>query len=229
MVTTYTDLMNAAHRFRDRKDGGIRLSRILEFYTNKEPLVIGIPRGGAEVAYQVSKMIHGDLTMIASGKLPFPGNKELSFGAVAEDGSIYLTALANRLSGETIDRIIEEQLAEVTAKGAQYRGGQPIPDMRNRTVIIVDDGIATGVTIVPVIKLCRAANAQWTVVASPVSGNNYVSDITVLADDVKILEQPDDFFAVGQMYENFYNLTDEDVVFLLEEFRREALISRKIA
>lgn len=229
MITAYTDLMNTAHRFKDRKDAGTRLSRVLELYSSKDPLVIGIARGGVDVAYQVSKMLHGELAMVVSGKLPFPGHKELSFGAVAENGSIYLTALANRLSAETIDRIIEEQLAVVREKAAQYRGGQPLPEMRNRTVIIVDDGIATGVTVVPVLKLCKAKNAHWLVVASPVSGNNYVSDITVLADDVKILEQPDDFFAVSQMYEDFHNLTDEEVIFLLEEFRREAMVRRKIA
>lgn len=229
MVTAYTDLLNTSRRFRNRKDAGIKLSRILEHYSNKDALVCGVPRGGIEVAYHVSKMIQGELSMILSKKLPFPGHADLAFGAVAEDGSVYLAPLATRLDKNTINHIIQSQLNEIAFRAGEYRNGDSLPDMRSRTVIIVDDGIATGATIVPALKLCKARGAQRVVVAAPVSGNNYVSDITALADDVKILEQPDDFFAVSQMYEDFHNLSDAEVIYLLEEFKRETMLARKSA
>lgn len=229
MMGPHSDVFNTAHRFKNRRDAGIRLSRMLEHYAGKDALVLGIAKGGVEVAYHVSKMIHGELSVVVSKKLPFPGHEEIAFGALSEDGSVYKAPLSAKLDRYTIDYVIQEQLKEIQHRIQKYRNGHPLPDMHKRIVIIVDDGIATGATIVPVLKLCRSKNPHRIVVAAPVSGNNYVSDITAMADDVKIMEQPDDFWAVSQMYEDFHNLSDAEVVFLLEEFKREMMLARKSA
>lgn len=226
MILTDVNGLDWRKKFTNRKDAGTKLSRILENYVNRDALVLGIPRGGVEVAFYVSRMIKGELSVIGSKKLPFPDNEELSFGAIAEDGSFFLTAIAERLQQEDIGSIIDYQLEEVRAKALEYRRGDPLPDMHNRTVIIVDDGISTGSTIVPALELCKARGAGKLVVAAPVSANNYVPKITALADDVRILEQPDDFFAVSDVYDDFAKLSDEDVTGFLDDFKRTRVTSQ---
>lgn len=205
--------------FVDRKDAGTELGKLLEEeYKGQDVVVLGVPRGGVEVAYYVAKRLQADLSVIVSKKLPYPGQEELAFGAVAEDGSVYLTYLASRLARSTVDRIIAQQLEESRRRKQEYRGEKELPDLKGRTVIIVDDGIATGSTIVPALKMCKAAGASKVVVAAPVAGERYASEIDDLADEVKIVETPPDFYAVGQVYEDFHGLTDQEVMDLLNDF-----------
>jgi putative phosphoribosyl transferase len=207
--------------YADRRTAGIELGRLLEVeYKDRHALVIGIPRGGVEVAYYVAKILNGDLCAVISKKLPFPGHEELAFGAVTEDGSVFLTALARHLNEETINLTIEKQVHEIRRRVNKYREGRPLPIMVNRLVILVDDGIATGATLVPALRLCRDRGASKIVVAAPISGEDYVEEIASLADEIKIAERPDDFFAVGQAYECFPSLTDNDVKRFLEKFRK---------
>src|SRR6185312_10666012 len=205
--------------FADRRDAGIRLGRLLENeYKNKNVLVLGIPRGGVEVAYYVAELLNADLSAIVSKKLPLPEQEEVAFGAVTEDGSVYLSPLADELNKETISRIVKEQIFEIKRRIKEYRAGKPLPDITNRIVIIVDDGIATGSTIVPALKLCRGKKAAKIIVAAPVSGKRYVPEIDELADEVRVLEVPSGFFAVGQVYRDFHGLTDNEVIDLLDSF-----------
>jgi putative phosphoribosyl transferase len=125
------------------------------------------------------------------------------------------------LDRATVQEIVRAQSKEIQSRIERFRKGRPLPEMFNRTVIIVDDGIATGSTLVPAIKLCKHQKASRVIVAAPVSGENYVSEIDSLADGVVVLEQPEPFYAVGQVYQDFNQTTDEEVISLLEGYERE--------
>lgn len=205
--------------FVDRREAGVELGKLLEpEYGGKNALVIGIPRGGVEVAYEVAKILQAELSVIVTKKLPHPDQPELAIGAAAEDGSVYLTSRGKMMHESVIRQIVQIQLREIQSRVQRFRHGSPIPVMENRIVIIVDDGIATGATIIPAIKLCRQKNPAAVVVAAPVSGQNFIGEMASLVDDIKIVTQPDDFYAVGQVYEDFHGLSDEEVTGLLDDF-----------
>jgi predicted phosphoribosyltransferase len=207
--------------FKDRRDAGIELGKILESkYKDREVLVLGIPRGGVIVAHEVSKILNGELSVVITKKLPHPLQEELAIGAAAEDGSFYLTSLGKNMDTKVLQSILTAQEKEIQSRISRFRKGKPLPEMKNRIVILADDGIATGSTIVPAIQLCKKRGAAMVVVASPVSGEQYVSEIDNLADAVIIAEQPDMFYAVGQVYEDFHHLSDEEVIGLLENLER---------
>ena len=208
--------------FADRHEAGFELGKLLEGqYKDKNALVLGIPRGGVIVAYEVAKILNGELSVVITKKLPHPLQEEFAIGAVAEDGSIFLTSAAKSLNDESVRRIVQAQSHEIRSRIQRFRKGKPLPEMSGRMVIIVDDGIATGSTIVPAIKLCKSKNAAEVIVAAPVSGERYVSDINFLADEVVIAEQPEDFYAVGQVYDDFHHLSDEEVIGLLDGSGKE--------
>lgn len=207
--------------YADRREAGIRLGNILKSkYTDDNVIVLGIPRGGVVVAYEVARVLQAELSVIITKKLPHPLQEELAIGAMAEDGSVYLTELSNSINAETINEIITLQSKEIKSRIKRFRKSKPLPDILNRVVILVDDGIATGSTLVPAIKLCRFKKAAKVIVAAPVSGKNYVSDIADLADEVVIASQPKSFFAVGQVYNDFHNLSDQEVSEILSDFER---------
>lgn len=213
--------MDGDKMFSDRSEAGYELGKILEpSYKNKEVLVLGIPRGGVVVAYEVARILQGELSVVITKKLPHPLREELAIGACAEDGSVFLTSLARNLDPETVQDIVKAQTKEIKSRIDRFRDGRPLPEMKNRIVIIVDDGIATGSTIVPAIKLCKSRKAAKVVVAAPVSGESYVSEINSLADEVVIVEQPADFYAVGQAYEDFHHLSDTEVTDVLYDYER---------
>lgn len=208
------------HRlFRNRRDAGEQLGKYLKSkYEKQNPLIVGIPRGGIEVGYYVADILDAEFTLIVSKKLSFPENKELGFGAVTEEAGVYVSAIGRELFDPIlIQDIIEEQLIEVERRVRIYRRGKPLPEMKGRIVILVDDGIATGVTMVPVIRLCHKKEAAKVIVAAPVSGRNYDAHLQE-ADIVEVLQQPEDFYGVGQAYERFGDFTDKEVLSLLKSF-----------
>lgn len=208
--------------FKDRTHAGKELANLLEpKYKHLNPLILGVPRGGVEVAYYVAKQLHAELSVVISKKLPFPGQEEYGFGAVSEDYSVYVAPHGQQaLSPERVDQIVEQQVEEIKRRIDKYRGGRPLPDMKGRTVIIVDDGIATGATLVPVIKLCRKKGAERVVIAAPVSGITFDAHLHE-ADDIEIIVQPEHFFAVGQVYETFGDFPDDQLLDLLKKAREE--------
>ncbi len=209
--------MKVREHFKDRRDAGEELGIYLESkYKDQNPLVIGIPRGGIETAWYVARKLKAQLSLIVSKKLPFPGNKELGFGAIAEEGFVYVSKLGKELlPEEVINEIIEEQSEEIHRRVEKYRHGKPLPEMKGRIVIVVDDGIATGVTLVPVIRLCRKKGAARVIIAVPVSGTRYDENLKE-ADALEILIQPAAFYAVGQVYDHFGDFTDKQVEELLQ-------------
>ena len=207
------------HRpFKNRKDARMQLGNFLKpKYKDLNPLVIGIPRGGIAVGFHVARILEAELSLIVSKKLPLPGREETGFGAVSENSEIYVSAFGKEmLDQELIEDIVEKQLIEVQRRVELYRGSNPLPEMKDRTVIITDDGIAMGVTLVPVIRLCRRKRAGRIIIASPVSGSNYDRHLKE-ADAIEVLLQPENFYGVGQVYDQFEDFTDERVLALLKQ------------
>lgn len=215
--------------FENREQAGMLLGKYLsQKYARPDILVIGIPRGGVETAYYVSKALNAELSLIVSKKLPFPGHPEYGFGAITEDDVVYLNDTSSKLlSQKIIDGIIRQQQTEIKRRVKLYRNNEPLADIRNRTVILVDDGIATGVTLVPVVRLCRKKDAGEIIVAAPVSGNKYDQHLAE-ADAVEVLTQPEGFHAVGQVYMDFSEFGDEQLLDLLKKARSEIRASENV-
>jgi putative phosphoribosyl transferase len=208
--------------FTDRADAGTKLAKALEFYRNRNALVLGIPRGGAETAYYVAKHLNADFSIVVSRKLPFPDNPEAGFGAITEDGSIFLIEhFRGYLPTRVVRRIIEEQKQEINRRVTAFRGSLPLPAIEGRTVIVVDDGIAMGSTMRAAVMLCRNKSAAYVVVAAPVAAPDTVDAFKKIADDVVILETPEYFQAVAQVYLNWYDLSDEEVLAIMRRREQE--------
>jgi len=208
--------------FKDRKEAGEKLAKALEKYKNKKVIVLGIPRGGVEVAYYVAKHLNAKLSIIVSRKLPYPNNPEAGFGAIAEDGNIFIFEDAKySLPKEMIDRIIGEQKEEIKRRIKVLRKNKPLPEIKNKMVIIVDDGIAMGSTLMAAIMLCRKKKAKKIIIASPVSGKEFPKSIKNDVDEIIILEQPNFFQAVAQVYRNWHDVSDEEVLKIMDKWEKE--------
>lgn len=207
--------------FYDRKDAGRKLAARLNAYKDKGVVVLAIPRGGVEVGFQVASYLNAEFSVIVSRKLPFPDNPEAGFGAIAEDGSIFmLEAYKNLLTKETVEQIIKEQKAEIERRIAVLRKSKPLPRITGRTVILVDDGIAMGSTMRASIALCKNKKAGKIIVAVSVAGHDTARDIARIVDEFLVLEQPRFFQAVAQAYENWYDVPDEEVIEILGKIPR---------
>ncbi|HEY0898361.1 MAG TPA: phosphoribosyltransferase family protein [Sphingobacteriaceae bacterium] len=214
--------------FKDREDAGRQLGSYLEpRYKDSNPLILGIPRGGVEVAYYVARQLHAELSLLISKKLPLPSRKEFGIGAIAEENSVYVSSEGRHLlSSEALNEIIEMQMEEVARRIRKYRQGKPLPDMTGRTVILVDDGIATGVTLVPALWLCQKKGAAQVIIAAPVSGTTYDSNLKK-ADKIEVLHQPSPFYAVGQVYDVFGDFHDEEMLALLKKAEEDKSLNRE--
>jgi len=208
--------------FEDRWDAGEKLGRALNKYRNKSALVLAIPRGGVIVGYQVAKHLKADFSLIVSRKLPFPDNPESGFGAIAEDGSTYLHPDARIwLPEKAIQQIIAGQEKETARRVAVLRKGKPLPEIAGRTAILVDDGIAMGSTMRATIQTCRNKKADRIVVAVPVTSPDTAREFFDLVDDLVVLKTPPFFRAVAQVYRYWSDLTDEEVLEVMEKWDRE--------
>ena len=208
--------------FEDRTDAGRKLALALERYRDQNVLVLAIPRGGVEVGYQIAKHLNADFSILVSRKLPYPYNPEAGFGAITEDGSIFIFPhAADNIPKQTIEQIIREQEAELNRRIQALRAGKALPKIKDRTVILIDDGIAMGSTMRASIMLCKNKKAQKIIVASPVTGSNTAKEITALVDEAIILETPRFFQAVAQVYANWYDVPDHEVVRILQKWEYE--------
>lgn len=207
--------------FKDRKEAGEKLAEALTAYKGKGPLVLAIPRGGVAVGYQVARHLGGNFSIIVVRKLPFPDNPESGFGAIAENGTTYFVDHASKLlPSDTVERIVEEQKLEINRRIEVLRGGKSLPAMNNRTVILVDDGIAMGSTMRAAAMQCRSNNPAKIVVAAPVAGPSTAVDLEQVADQVVIFEKPLFFRAVAQAYENWYDVQDKEVLKIMQEYEQ---------
>jgi putative phosphoribosyl transferase len=202
----------------DRTEAGKKLGEALMHYTSPHTMLLAIPRGGVRVGYEAAKVLGAQLSLIISRKLPLPWNTEGGFGAVAEDGSTWLVpGYEAQISGEVAAKTIADQKEEIRRRIQVLRGGRDLPDIRDRTVILVDDGIAVGSTMRASIACCRNLGAGKVVVAAPVTGSDTAREMKKIADDVVILEIPSRFRAVAQVYLNWYDVSDEEVLQIMKE------------
>jgi predicted phosphoribosyltransferase len=209
--------------FQNRKEAGERLAKALESYRGTPGLlVLAIPRGGTEIGYEIADYLGADFDLLICRKLPYPFNPESGFGAIAEDGTIYINPRASiPMSEAEVLEIIREQRKEIRRRIQVLRGGRPLPPLQGRTVILTDDGIAMGSTMHAAVEMCRKSGAARIVVAVPVAGHYAVEEFSRLADDLVVLESPPDFHAVAQVYRNWYDVSDEEVLAIMERWRQE--------
>jgi putative phosphoribosyl transferase len=204
--------------FADRRAAGRALATQLAGSDWHEPLVLALPRGGVPVAVEVAEALHADWEVFVARKVGAPHQPELGIGAVAEGGTTVAdraTCRALGVSAEAFERLAAKARVELERRVATYRGGRALPDTTARDVLLVDDGLATGVTAEASLAALRATGAARLVLAVPVAAPDSVTRLRAVADDVVTLAQPSPFGAVGQFYERFDQTTDEEVFELL--------------
>ena len=209
--------------FRDRLEAGEKLAEVLSDYRGERVAVIAIPRGGVEVGYAVAERFDSPLEVTVPRKIGSPMDPELAVGAVAEDGTIYVEEDVVRMLGVREDWIrveAERELQEVRRRLELYRGGKPLPGLREYVVLLVDDGIATGATIIATARFLRKLNPRRLVIAAPVAPPEVLPKLSREADDVRCVETPTPFFAIGQFYQDFSQLDDSKVIEYLSKVRR---------
>jgi putative phosphoribosyl transferase len=204
--------------FANRVDAGRRLARRLRELAGEDLVVLGLPRGGVPVAFEVARELGKPLDIIVVRKLGVPFQPELAMGAIGEGGVRILNERVVRLTGVTTAEIDEAQVreeAELARRAARFRGTRERVALTGRTALIVDDGIATGSTVRAACKVARAQGAARVVVATPVAPPDAVASLQDDADEVIALYTPEQFFAIGQFYEDFAQTPDDEVVRLL--------------
>lgn len=202
--------------FKDRNEAGAQLAQALNDYRGQDAVILALPRGGVEVGYHVAESLAAEFSILIVRKLPFPDNPESGFGAVAEDGSVYLIPDAKRcIPGRTIERILAEQKNEIVRRIKVLRSGRPLPDLSNRQLIIVDDGIAMGSTTQAAVMCCRNAGAKRITVAAPVASREAQTALEKVADKLVILLTPPYFRAVADFYQNWHDVSDKEAITFL--------------
>jgi predicted phosphoribosyltransferase len=211
------------HSFRDRSDAGVKLARALERGVFVDPLVLAIPRGGVPVAREVARALHAELDVIVARKLGAPGQRELALGAVAADGTVYINeALRAAVGGSDAELAgtLEAERSEARRRERCFRAGLPPLRIEGRTVIVVDDGLATGATMRAAVRALRKQHPGKLIVAAPVGAPETCASIAREVDELVCPHQPDPLFSVGEHYRDFEQTSDEEVEQILREARR---------
>jgi putative phosphoribosyl transferase len=205
--------------FRDRKHAGQELAQKLLEFEDRDVVVLGIPRGGVTVALEVARLLHGELGIIVARKIGAPGHDELGIGAVTADGSAWLDddlVVQTGAKPEYLEREIANQVREARRREEAY-DHRHRPRLKGRTVLVVDDGLATGVTVKAAIQAVRQAGAPKVIVAVPVAPREAIREIERLADAVVTVIAATDFHAVGEFYHDFRPVNDEAVRLALQQ------------
>lgn len=207
--------------FRDRQEAGLLLSEKLKHYQGKEVIVLAVPRGGVVVAGQIAKELNCPLHLIIPRKIGAPQNPEYALGAVTLDGSIVLNPSTSPeiLEEEKFKKYVEKEIAEIKRRLKKYEGENKVaPDLKDKIVILVDDGIATGSTMLAAILSAKKQSPKKIVVVVAVLPRETLYKLQRKVDEVVYLEAPEVFYAVGQFYQDFSQSTDEEVIEILEKF-----------
>lgn len=209
--------------FKDRRDAGRRLAQRIEGIKEADLFILAVPRGGVVVAFEVVKALGAPMDLIIPRKLGAPGNPELAIGAVTQDGTIVLNHDIVQELGvpkSFIDQEAAEQVKEIERRMKKYRGDAPPPQLAGRTVVLIDDGIATGATIRAAVQSVRRSRPKRLIIAVPVAPPSAVQSLEKDADEVVALETPEWFMAIGQFYENFDQTSDEEVIDLMAKAKK---------
>jgi len=225
--------MDNSHRFRDRSEAGRYLGEELRqrgYAAGADVLVLALPRGGVPVGYEVSRALNALLDVFVVRKVGVPGHEELAMGAVASGG-------VNVVNDDVLDMlrilramfevVARKELQEVERREKEYRGEKARPDLKGKTVILVDDGLATGSTMLAAVRAVRLAGAERIVVAVPVAAEQTCDAFRSEVDDVICAITPEPFHAVGIWYEDFSQTSDEEVRELLRKSREEVGVEMK--
>jgi putative phosphoribosyl transferase len=205
--------------FRDRREAGRVLAEELAAYRGKDGLlVLGLARGGVPVAWEVAAGLRAELDVFLVRKLGVPQWSELAMGALASGGGVVmndnvLSSLS--ISDEQVREVVDRETAELNRREQAYRGGRPVADPHGKTVIVVDDGIATGASMLAAVRALRASSPESIVVAVPVGPQSVCKLLAQEADDVVCSTMPNDFEAVGQVFIDFHQVSDDEVRELL--------------
>ena len=210
--------------FQDRRDAGRRLAQALSQYKDaRDTWILALPRGGVILGDELSQGLHLPLEVMITRKLGAPGNPELAMGALAETGYRHLNDVVIRQYGVSERQLEEEvrrQEEEISRQVARYRNGKPLPPLSGHTVILVDDGLATGATFFASLAALRALTVGRLIAAIPVAPPQATSELTSKADEAVILETPQRFYAIGMFYEDFSQIDDEEVIECLARGRK---------
>jgi predicted phosphoribosyltransferase len=207
--------------FRDRTEAGRELGKavLTRLGSHDDIMVLALPRGGVPVGYEVARALGAPLDVFLVRKLGFPGHEEFAMGAIASGGVRVLNEEAFRdypVPMHLVDAAVQREMVELERREKSYRGSRPHPDLRNKTVVVVDDGLATGSTMRAAVRALRQMNPRAIVVAVPVAARQTCNEFRAEVDDILCLRTPEPFQAVGLWYENFDQTSDDEVHELLD-------------
>lgn len=210
--------MSGSGKFTDRIDAGEQLGEAVEEREPDADIVLAVPRGGLPVGRAVADALGVPLDIVVASKIGAPGNPEYAIGAVASDGTVWRNdqGVGRRVDEDYFERERENEAEIARQKAETYRGERSAPDLTGKTVVVVDDGVATGSTIRACLRMLEAAEAERVVLAVPVGPPTTVQELEPLADEVICLEQPRSFSGVGQFYDRFDQVTDEEAMAFLD-------------
>lgn len=207
-------------KYQNRQDAGsILASYLLEYKNSSHSIILALPRGGVPVAYQVAQILNLPLDVFLVRKLGFPGHEELALGALATGGTmVFNEELLNQITidKKLIDSIIEKEQKELNRREKVYRGEKPFLELKDKNIILVDDGIATGATIKASIKALKKLQPKKIIIAVPVAALSTINEIKLLVDEVICPITPVNFIAVGKWYHDFNQTEDKEVIDLLQ-------------
>lgn len=210
--------------FQDRNEAGQRLAQKLSDLRTQQPFVLAVPRGGVIVGYEVARSLGAPLDVYITRKLGAPGNEELALGAIASDGTVVLDPVLIRQLGVTqryLEDEMDRQRAEILRRLSLYRNQRPLPVLRGKVVVLVDDGVATGATTLAALRSLRKQQPGRLILAVPVGPADVIERLKAEADQVICLEAPADFLSVGAFFGEWRQLTDQDVTEVVNRRRAE--------
>jgi len=214
-------LRNKTHVFKDRLEAGDRLARRLENYRDKEGLVLAIPSGGIPIGLRISQHLELPLDLVISRKIPIPGNPEAGFGALSFEGGLFLNeplVSELRLTPGEIRKLSTPVVEEIQHRNTVFRGGRPFPDLRGKIVIVVDDGLASGYTMMASINFIKKRNPMRVVVAIPTAPESSIQLISAQVEEILCLNiRRGFFFAVADAYHEWHDLSEEEVMEFLKQ------------
>tara|TARA_R110002124_G_scaffold233406_1_gene398693 strand:+ start:60972 stop:61649 length:678 start_codon:yes stop_codon:yes gene_type:complete len=207
------------YRFKNRREAGQALVNVLGAYAHrKDVLVLALPRGGVPIAYEVAKALSLPLDIWTVRKLGVPGHEEFAMGAIAMGGQGHINRDIThdlKISDDAINQVMAKERDELERRNKLYRQGKAMPDFKDKIILIIDDGLATGSTMKAAIESLRHEHAETIIVAVPVGAPESVEEIKLLADEVLCLQTPSPFYGVGAWYADFSQTSDDEVQDLL--------------